>query len=107
MDETWKQILQFLGTAGGVAFLGLIGKAAKKLWTGAAFRERVRTTSLVRRTEAAEKRADDAQTETETERGKVEKERKLRMKAEYHVALLERQVISLGGEPVKNPRDQE
>lgn len=100
MDETWKQVLQFLGTAGGVAFLGLLGKGVKKLWSGAAFRERVRTTSLVRRTETAEKKTDEAQAETEVER-------KLRIKAEYHVALLERQVVSLGGEPVKNPKDQE
>lgn len=100
MDETWKQVLQFLGTAGGVAFLGLLGKGAKKLWSGAAFRERVRTTSLVRRTEAAEKKQEEAEAD-------FEKERKLRIKAEYHVALLESQVASLGGQPVKNPKDQE
>lgn len=107
MDDTWKQVLQFLGTAGGVAFLGLIGKAAKKLWSGAAFRERVRTTSLVRRTEAAEKKADEAETEADNERNLRLDERNLRIKAEYHVALLQRQVISLGGEPVKNTKDQE
>jgi len=100
MDETWKQILTFAGTAGGVAFLTLIGSGFKKIWNGAVSRERVRTTSLVRRTEAAELKMDEAQAETDVER-------KLRIKAEYHVALLERQVVSLGGEPVKNPKDQE
>ena len=100
MDDTWKQILQFLGTAGGVVFLTMVGKAGKKLWSGAAFRERVKTTSLVRRTEAAEKKTDEAQAE-------MEAERKLRLKAEFHVSLLERQVVSLGGSPVKNPKDQE
>ena len=100
MDDTWKQILQFLGTAGGVVFLTMVGKGVKKLWSGAALRERAQTTSLVRRTEAAEQKTDEAQAETDVER-------KLRIKAEYHVALLERQVISLGGEPIKNPRDQE
>ncbi len=100
MDETWKQILTFAGTAGGVAFLTLIGSGFKKIWNGAVSRERVRTTSLVRRTETAEKKTDEAQTEMETER-------KLRLKAEFHVSLLERQVVSLGGEPIKNPKDQE
>ena len=100
MDDTWKQILTFAGTAGGVAFLTLIGSGFKKIWNGAVSRERVRTTSLVRRTEAAELKMDEAQAETDVER-------KLRIKAEYHVALLERQVVSLGGEPVKNPKDQE
>lgn len=100
MDENWKQVLTFLGSVGGVAFISLIGNGIKKLVTGAASRERVRTTSLVRRTEAAEKRTDEAQAESESER-------KLRIKAEYHVSLLERQVVSLGGEPVKNPKDQE
>jgi hypothetical protein len=100
MDETAKQVLTFLGTAGGIAFLSLIGKGIQKLFNGAVSRERVKTTSLVNRTEAAEKKTDEAQAETEVER-------KLRLKAEYHVALLERQVISLGGEPVKNPRDKE
>ncbi|QFG13643.1 hypothetical protein PBI_SHEPARD_33 [Arthrobacter phage Shepard] len=100
MDETAKQVLTFLGTAGGVAFLSLIGKGVKKLWTGAASRERVRTTSLVRRTEAAEKKTDEAQAETEAER-------KLRLKAEYHVALLQHQVILLGAKPVKNDQDEE
>ncbi|WGH21723.1 hypothetical protein SEA_INKED_34 [Arthrobacter phage Inked] len=100
MDETWKQILQFLGTAGGVAFLAMVGKGAKKIWSGAAFRERVKTTNLVRRTEAAEKKTDEAQAE-------MEAERKLRLKAEFHVSVLERQVVSLGGSPLKNPKDQE
>lgn len=100
MDETAKQILTFLGTAGGSAFLVLIGKGLTKVWTGAASRERVRTTSLVTRTETAEKKTDEAQAETEAER-------KLRLKAEYHVSLLQRQVILLGGNPVKNTQDQE
>lgn len=100
MDETWKQILTFLGTAGGVAFLGLLGNGAKKIWNGTVTRERVRTTSLVRRTEVAEKKTDEAQEEMEVER-------KLRLKAEFHVSLLERQVVALGGTPVKNPKDEE
>lgn len=100
MDETWKQVLTFLGTAGGVAFLTLFGNGIKKLWTGAATRERVRTTSLVRRTAAAEKKTDEAQAE-------MEQERKLRLKAEYHVARLQHQVILLGSTPVKNTLDDE
>lgn len=100
MDETAKQILTFLGSAGGGAFLVLIGKGIAKMWTGAASRERVRTTSLVTRTETAEKKQEEAETESE-------KERKLRIKAEYHVALLQRQVVLLGSEPVKNIRDEE
>lgn len=98
MDETWKQVLTFLGTAGGVAFLGLIGNGLKKIYNGAVSRERVRTTSLVRRTELAEQKTDDAQEETE-------RERKLRLKAEYHVALLQHQVILLGAKPVQNDQD--
>ena len=100
MDETAKQILTFLGTAGGSAFLVLIGKGLVKLWTGAASRERIRTTSLVTRTETAEKKQEEAENESE-------QERKLRIKAEYHVALLQRQVILLGGDPVKNIKDEE
>lgn len=100
MDETAKQVLTFLGTAGGVAFLTLIGKGIAKFWNGAVSRERVRTTSLVRRTEAAEKKVDESQAEAEAER-------KLRLKAEYHVALLQHQVILLGAKPVKNTQDEE
>jgi hypothetical protein len=100
MDETAKQVLTFLGTAGGSAFLVLIGKGLAKLWTGAASRERVKTTSLVTRTENAEKKQEEAE-------GESELERKLRIKAEYHVALLQRQVILLGGDPVKNIKDEE
>lgn len=100
MDETTKQVFTFLGTAGGAAFLALVGSAIKKLWSGAASRERVRTTSLVRRTEVAETKKEEAEAE-------FEEERKLRLKAEFHVALLEKQVVHLGGEPVKNPKDQE
>ena len=100
MDETTKQVFTFLGSVGGVAFITLIGNAIKKIWTGAASRERVRTTSLVRRTEAAEKKQEESDAE-------FEKERKLRIKAEYHVALLEKQVVHLGGTPVKNPKDEE
>jgi hypothetical protein len=100
MDETWKQILTFAGTVGGVAFMTLIGNGVKKLWTGAASRERIRTTSLVRRTDTAEKKMEKAQDE-------MEAERELRLKAEYHVSLLQRQVISLGGKPVKNDHDEE
>lgn len=98
--EMWKQVLTFLGTAGGVAFIALIGNGVKKLWTGVATRERVKTTSLVRRTEAAEKKMDEAQEE-------MEQERKLRLKAEYHVARLQHQVILLGSTPVKNNLDDE
>jgi len=100
LDETTKQVFTFLGSVGGVAFITLIGNAIKKIWTGAASRERVRTTSLVRRTEAAEKKQEESDAE-------FEKERKLRIKAEYHVALLEKQVVHLGGTPVKNPKDEE
>lgn len=107
MDETAKQVLTFLGTAGGVAFLGLIGNGIKKIWNGAVSRERVRTTSLMKRTEAAEKKQEEAEAESDKERGLRITERNLRIKAEYHVALLERQVVSLGGEPVKNPKDEE
>jgi hypothetical protein len=100
VDETAKQVLTFLGTAGGVAFLGLIGNGFKKLWNGAVVRERVRTTNLVKRTENAEKKTEEAQDEMETER-------KLRLKAEYHVSLLQRQVNLMGGTPVKNSQDEE
>jgi hypothetical protein len=100
MDETAKQILTFAGTAGGIAFLSLIGKGIAKLFSGAVARERVKTTSLVNRTEAAEQKRDEAQEETEVER-------KLRLKAEYHVSLLQRQVILLGDTPVKNIQDEE
>jgi hypothetical protein len=100
MDETVKQVFTFLGTAGGAAFLVLIGNGVSKLWTGVAQRERVKTTSLVTRTETAEEKQAEAEAESE-------KERKLRIKAEYHVALLERQVIQLGGKPVKNDKDEE
>ncbi|ALY09007.1 hypothetical protein GORDON_32 [Arthrobacter phage Gordon] len=100
MDETTKQLFTFLGTAGGVAFLTMIANAVKKLYNGAASRERVKTTSLVRRTEVAEAKKDEAEAEAEVER-------KLRIKAEYHVALLEQQVVRLGGIPVLNPKDTE
>jgi hypothetical protein len=66
--------------------------------TGAAQRERVKTTSLVTRTESAEKKKDEAEAETE-------EEIKLRRKAEHHVALLQRQIILLGGKPVDNDYD--
>lgn len=98
MDETVKQVFTFLGTAGGAAFLVLIGKGVAKIWTGAAQRERVKTTSLVTRTETAEQKKDVAEAETE-------QERKLRLKAEYHVSLLQRQIILLGASPVKNDHD--
>lgn len=98
MDETVKQVFTFLGTAGGAAFLVLIGKGVAKIWTGAAQRERVKTTSLVTRTETAEKKKDDAEAESEVER-------KLRIKAEYHVSLLQRQIVLLGESPVKNDHD--
>jgi hypothetical protein len=100
MDETAKQVLTFLGTAGGSAFLVLIGKGLLKLWNGAASRERVKTTSLVTRTESAEKKMEKAQDEMESERD-------LRLKAEYHVSLLQRQVVSLGAKPIKNDHDEE
>jgi hypothetical protein len=100
MDETAKQVLTFLGTAGGSAFLLLIGKGIAKIWTGAASRERVRTTSLMTRTETAETKKDEAEADAEAER-------KLRLKAEYHVALLQRQIILLGGDPVKNTLDKQ
>lgn len=98
--ETTKQVFTFLGSVGGVAFITLVGNAVKKIWTGAASRERVRTTSLVRRTEKAEKDSEGYKDEMETERN-------LRLKAEFHVAILERQVVSLGGTPLKNPKDEE
>jgi hypothetical protein len=98
MDETVKQVFTFLGTAGGAAFLVLIGKGIAKIWTGTAQRERVKTTSLVTRTESAEKKKDDAEAETE-------KEIKLRRKAEHHVALLQRQIVLLGAKPTDNDYD--
>lgn len=98
MDETVKQVFTFLGTAGGAAFLVLIGNGISKLWTGTEQRERVKTTSLVTRTATAEKKKDDAEAETE-------EEIRLRRKAEHHVALLQRQIILLGGKPVSNDYD--
>lgn len=81
MDETAKQVLTFLGTAGGSAFLLLIGKGIAKLFTGAAQRERVKTTSLVRRTETAEQKRYEADIK--------------RREAEEHVAILKSQIRGL------------
>ncbi|UGL63262.1 hypothetical protein SEA_TOKKI_33 [Arthrobacter phage Tokki] len=107
MDETAKQVLTFLGTAGGIAFLTLIGKGISKIFSGAASRERVKTTSLVKRTAEAEAKADKAKIKQDEAEAETDAERKLRLKAEYHVALLQHQVILLGATPVKNTKDQE
>ena len=100
MDSTQQFIIALLGAVGASGFIGTFGKGIYSWWTGRAGRERAKNTSYLAQAQKEIERREDAEAETEAEI-------KLRRKAEYHVALLERQVILLGAEPVKNPKDKE
>jgi hypothetical protein len=94
MDKTMEAILTFAGTAGGSAFLLYLFKGAGKWLSGAAHREQVKNTSLATQRAKAIQERDDA----EAERDAADVRRR---EAEEHVAMLQRQVILLGAEPVE------
>lgn len=94
MDENLKLLLTVIGAGGGTAFLTMMFKGIAKMVTGVAQREQARNTSL------AKQRSDAI-----TERDQANKERDVaddrRREAEEHVAMLQRQIILLGADPVK------
>jgi DNA helicase IV len=93
--ETAKLLFTALGAgSGGAALLALINGMFKWL-SGAARREQIRNTTLAEQRKAAIKERDDAEDELEAEILK-------RREAEEHVAKLQRQIILMGGEPVKH-----
>lgn len=93
--ETAKLLFTALGAgSGGAALLALINGIFKML-SGTAQRERIRNTSLSQQRKDAIKERDDAADD-------LEKEIVRRREAEEHVAKLQRQIILMGGEPVKH-----
>lgn len=100
MDENLKLVLTLIGGGGGTAFLALMFKGIANLWTGAAQREQSRNTSLAKqRTDAISER-DEANKERDAADDK-------RREAEEHVAILKRQIILLGAEPIKYGTEKE
>lgn len=94
MDETAKLIVAILGAGGGGATITLLIKGIGKWITGAAHREQVKNTSLAaQRTKAIEERD-----KSDKERDEADDKRR---EAEEHVAMLQRQIILLGAEPVE------
>lgn len=100
MDSTQQFIIALLGAIGAGGFVGTFGKGIYTMITRRAQRERAKNTSYLAQAQKEIERREEAESETEAEI-------KLRRKAEFHIALLERQIILLGAEPVKNPRDKE
>ena len=99
MDEALKTLLTILGTAGGSAFVLSLTSGVGKWLSGAANREQVKNTSLVKRViEADEKRA-----KTEVERDLADDERR---EAEEHVSILKRQIRELGLVPNELPEKE-
>lgn len=98
MDSTQQFIIALLGAIGAGGFLGTFGKGFVSWVSGRASRERSKNTSYLQQAQNEIERREAAEAETETER-------KLRHKAENHVARLQRQVILLGGEPIVNDLD--
>ena len=94
MDSTQQFIIALLGAVGASTFLGTFGKGIFTMITRRATRERAKNTSYLAQAQREIERREAAEQETEDER-------KLRLQAEYHVALLQRQVILLGHEPVE------
>lgn len=98
-SETAKLLFTALGAgSGGAALLALINGLFKWL-SGAARREQIRNTTLSEQRMKAIKEKDDAELD-------LEKEIVRRREAEEHVAKLQRQVILMGGEPVKHGTDR-
>ena len=92
--ETAKLLFTALGAgSGGAALLALINGLFKWL-SGAARREQIRNTTLSEQRSKAIKEKDDAEIELEAEIIK-------RREAEEHVAILQRQIILMGGTPQK------
>lgn len=94
MDKILEALLTFASTAGGGAFLLYLFKGGGKWLSGAAHREQVKNTSLAQQRTKAIAERDAA----EAERDQADKKRR---DAEEHVAMLQRQVILLGAEPVE------
>ena len=108
--ETAKLVFTCLGAGfGGAALLALINGLIKWL-SGAAGRERIRNTTLAEQRVQAIAERDKAVADRDEKVDKAEKERddadKLRREAEEHVAKLQRQVILMGGEPVKHGQER-
>lgn len=99
MDSTQQFIIALLGAVGASGFLATFGKGIISWISGRASRERAKNTSYLSQAQKEIERREDAEAETEAEI-------KLRRKAEHHVALLERQLIVLGVQPVKNDQDR-
>lgn len=94
MDSTQQFIVALLSALGASGFIATFGKGAISFVSGRAGRERARNTSLLAQTQKEIERREDAEEEAEVEI-------KRRRSAEHHVALLQRQLILLGVEPVK------
>lgn len=99
MDSTQQFIIALLTAIGASGFLATFGKGAISMLNRRALRERARNTSFLAQAQKEIERREDAEAETEAEI-------KRRRKAEHHVALLERQLILLGVEPVRNDQDR-
>lgn len=99
MDSTQQFVIALLTALGAGGFVGTFGKGILSWASGRASRERSRNTSYLQQAQNEIERRENAEVETESEI-------KRRRKAEHHVALLERQVILLGQEPVKNDQDR-
>lgn len=99
MDSTQQFIIALLTALGASGFLATFGKGAISMFTRRAAKERIRNTGYLQQAQNEIERRENAEAETEAEI-------KLRRKAEHHVALLQRQLILLGVEPVENNQDK-
>jgi hypothetical protein len=99
LDSTQQFVIALLTALGAGGFLGTFGKGFLSWISGRASRERARNTGYLQQAQNEIERRENAEAETEAEI-------KLRRKAERHIALLERQLILLGVEPVKNDQDR-
>jgi hypothetical protein len=87
MDENLKLLVTIIGAGGGATFLTSVINGFGKMRSGAAQRERVKNTSLTNKAAKFERERDQADIK--------------RREAEEHVAILQRQLILLGAEPLE------
>jgi hypothetical protein len=102
-----QAIALIITAIGGSAAVTAIVNGIAKLASGATQRERVRNTNIITQRAkaieeriAAEQKRDDIEAELEIETRK-------RREAEEHVAVLQRQLILLGVEPLRRPEKKE